>query len=503
MFRSLVRWKFVDRNWDSETLTRLAEFWLRLFEAAEGRGSGVREPYQALELRLTGFTRSMTRAVADALARQLHESGVTVDVSSDDPDTLVAKTKRRTTDREPFPGFGVHALAGAPFDGLVVELRFTVAESSSPPAGAMLVVVGELRDGTVAVKAIWADLPTIVVDEGRWESYAWEDHILAAFDNFRSYDKVDREFATACFSLAPDVSGRSPDHFISWGVNVPFGRPRLRGLLFACIYLLVLCAISVTLAVVAFENLPPRRYPLIVFVFVILAPLYEFIRYERPFLRHGYRVTRELYDNYFRVVPRWETPAPNDPRPWLNDPIVRKLVAEVLDAGFVFAGDAVPAPLESAARVHCVFLAPDGVTYLLLAFEFGRGSGAGRAHLWPVSCNTLCQTVDAEGNRSETTDGTTHCDPIKRRLDPSTRSLVLPRVTHPLTVFETHAKALADWTTGSAARLRPHEPIERFWERRIEEFDKERQLYLAHPYSWRDQFRWYLQLDAKPCADTK
>ena len=136
MLPSLVRLKFVDRNWDPATLDRLAEFWLQLFDVAErpfkpfsSHRLPVTDSRQALELRLIGFTRSTARGVSDELVQRLRGSGVDAEVSAADPDTLVAKTKWRAGDQQPFAGLGTHALVSAPFDGMFVEIRYTVADT--------------------------------------------------------------------------------------------------------------------------------------------------------------------------------------------------------------------------------------------------------------------------------------------------------------------------------------------------------------------------------------
>ncbi|QJW96742.1 hypothetical protein [Frigoriglobus tundricola] len=181
MLRSLARWKFVDRMWGPEDLELIAKFWLQLYDEVDHPPHKVWESHQTLELHLTGFTRSASRTVSDELARRLPENGVPVSVSSADPDTLVAITKPREGDRRPLIGVGVAALAGGPFDGMLVEIRFTVADAGATEGvrglfGATLVIVGELRGGTVAVKSVWADPPFVTIEAfwdnpGEWEDY--------------------------------------------------------------------------------------------------------------------------------------------------------------------------------------------------------------------------------------------------------------------------------------------------------------------------------------------
>ncbi len=260
--RSLVRWKFVDRTWEPDDLELFAKFWLRLYEQADHPPDESWESHQTLELHLTGFPRSVTQPVADELARRLSEAGVPVDVSSPDGDTLVAKAKPREGNQPPLLGRGIQALAGAPFDGMVVEIRYTVADAGATEwapklVGATLVVVGQLRGGAVAVKSVWVD-PAFMRYEGCWGTPPeWEDHILAFFDHYRSRDKVKRVFARDLFNhlLQKPPRGLAAAFRRGWRwlVDVPLGRPRLGGLILRVVILVATFALIVTAFVLGLE----------------------------------------------------------------------------------------------------------------------------------------------------------------------------------------------------------------------------------------------------------
>ncbi len=143
------------------------------------------------------------------------------------------------------------------------------------------------------------------------------------------------------------------------------------------------------------------------------------------------------------------------------------------------------------------FLAPDGVTYLTVAFNFASGQGESRSHVWPASSFVLCQTFDTAGNRFETSDYVNTLAALKRE-DPTAHWMSLPAGTHPLEVFEAHKEAAGDWIEEGNRTRHRHVSFEDFVARQNEIARRERKVYLARPYSWRDHLRWYLQFDAKP-----
>lgn len=518
MLRSLALWKFVDRTWGAKDLEDIAKFWLRLYDAADHPPYSSRESDQTLELYLTGFMRSATEIVSAELTRRLSDAGLSVTVSADGPDTLVVKTKPREGRLTPFTGLGIHALAGAPFDGLVVEIRYTVAKAGatkpSPKlVGATLVIVGELKSGSVLVKTLWPAW-AFVRSKREWTtSHDWPDDLLAAFDRYRTVNKVNWEVAQELFNRPPVIR---PAKSTQWLTSVfvtfpsrlgtqllspPFGRPRLRGLLVRCAILLVVFAIWAPPTMVAQINKSIWQVHLVLLGFPLAMWACALVHTEtRAFFFSG-RPTRQDWDDYFRSITRYAALTPSTARPWQNDPIVRKLTAEVLEAGFTYAGDGAAVPTESAGTVHCAFYAPDGATYLVLAFEFVGGSGTSRWSVWPANVSVLCQTFDTMGNRCETTNYNIPLANLKRE-HPHVRWLILDPNKHPIALYRAHLKAIEQWARETGCTFARHEPFEEYIVRQEDIQRQDRKIYRARPYSWRDHLRWYLQLDEKPSGES-
>ena len=402
----------------------------------------------------------------------------------------------------PFAGLGVQSLVGETFEGMQVEIRYTVTEkpartNRSTLFGATLVIVGECCELGVAVKSIWID-PPLIMDANAWQGPSpWEDQLLAAFDAYRNYDKVDSTLANHLYHPGQQEAS---DRLVNW-LAVPFGQPRLGRLFLRCAVLTAYTSIIAFIVFMVVQG-PPRRYAILFFVGLGLAPLYRFIVNEYNHLFPALNARRAWYEEYFRRSPRYEVVPPTDPKPWLRDAYFRKLAAEVLEAGFVHAGDVVTFPAESADIIHCTFLAPDGVSYLVLRFQFAVGSGTERLCVWPANCVTLCQTFDSKGRCFETLNCETVLSSLNR-ADPATNRLIFPPDVHPLAVFDGHSEAVIHWAKESKASLCPHGAFNQFVARQTALFDHERQIYQEHPYCWRDHIRWYLQLNVPKAAPDK
>jgi|GEM_PF-2861727 len=508
MLRSLIRVKFIDRVWGREDLELIAEFWLRLYDEAKHLPHQSWKSHQFLELHLTGVPRFATATVSEELARRLFEARVPVRVSTADPDKLVAKTEPREGNHKPLPGLGIHALAGALFDGLLVEIRFTVADEGATEqipglVGATLVIVGELRDGTILVKSLWPD-PAFVTHETSWaEISEWEDHLLATFNKFRRRKTIRNEDAISLFNLSNEMHQRPSKPFLQRLLYTSFGKPRFPGLLlrlFASVSLVVTWIVLLVLLIV-FEAKSDWVFLLCMFAVVFFALAVRILKSEYQWLFTAYTQQREWYADYFQRG-RYAALPPDDPRPWRNDPVVRKFTAELVEAGFVHVGDAAAIPTENAGTVHCTFHAPDGVTYLVLAFTFANGTRSERFYTWPASSIILCQTFEETGCRLETINDEHPLATLKRE-DPTARWLILPKNIHPLDLYRRHVEAVEQWVTEVGATLLPHVMFGEFISRQEAISRQECLVYCVNPYSWRDHLRWYLQLDAKPSSESK
>lgn len=510
MLRSLIRWKFVDETWTANDFDALGAFWLALYDEANHLPEGDWRSEQTLEIYLFGFPRSAGPTVGSALARQLAEASIPVEVSAFDPDTLVAKTKPRPGDRRPFEGFGVHALTGPlfdEFDGLVFEFRYTVADAGPvAPApglcGATLVVVGELRNGGVAVKSVWFD-PAFVRDETIWSAGStWEFHILEMYTRYRRRGRVNRRFANDVFNPAPAPTGLGVTlrRWWSWLTSVRCEGPRVRGVLLRCGILAGLAALTVgAFALGVGFDLPVCGVLSLAFGCFTLTVAGCFVTAEFPYLFGNYYATRLRYNDMYRRVEQYDPVPPDAPAPWRTDPTIRKLTAEMIEAGYTYFADAISVPAERAEQVHRIFRAPDGISYLVLAFQFASNHGEDRLPVWPTRYCVLCQTFAENGDRFETTDFQPTLVGL-RRVDPTCRVLVVPGGTSPIDTHRAHVKAAAGWLAEEGERPLRHEPADAYIDRQEEISAQQRRVYRAWPYSWDDHIRWYLQLDAKPPA---
>jgi hypothetical protein len=515
MLRSLARYQFVDRIWGQSDLDDLAKFWLCMYDAAKHSPQSTQELEQTLELRLRGFTRSKGEAVADELRSRVAGVNADVEIEFVDPDTLLAKWKSRDGDRLPVRGMGIPDLVNNPFEDLIVEIQFTVIKkdprASAARMGATLGIIGELHNGNVAVKSVCA-YPPFPTETIVWEMTSEEvrNRLLRAFDRYSSSRRINRDLARTIFNRPPvdrpaEAVAGGLSRFGLLLVETPFGRPRLPGLLIRLTLVVVAWLVFVLVLQNAFRPGEPDWHAFLGFVggpLVVYTLVFFGLESKRLFLDH--RENRGEIELHFQTVNRYAAVPLSEAGRWLSDPVVRKMTAEILEAGFVHAGDITTVPTKRAVVVHRTFYAPDGVTYLVLEFQFaGRSIDLGRWAIWPANLNSiLCQTFDATGRRFETINSTPDSTTEKRKY-PTTDCLLLPKNTFSLDLFRAHAQAMKEWATETKATVIRHEPVDKFIMRQ-EAIERELQRdYQAKPYSWRDHIRWYLQLDAKPPAKSE
>jgi hypothetical protein len=227
----------------------------------------------------------------------------------------------------------------------------------------------------------------------------------------------------------------------------------------------------------------------------------KFFRLEYERLYTNYTQFRAWYDWRFQVTERYSALPPNEQRAWFGNPAVRKLTAEVVEAGFVHSGDIISSS-EAGGSVHRVFCAPDGRTYLVLFFVFETEPGPEQRNLWPASVSALCRTFRAPDGRCDTInfEGVFH---RWGRKEPGVKLTIRPPATHPLDLYKLHVEVLERWSNETGLTYLSHESFDRFLTRH-EQVAKDRfRMYRQRPYSREDHWRWYLQLDAKPPADSK
>ncbi len=503
MLRVFARREFVDRVWGTEALDLAARFWLQAHDEADHPPHKSWDAHQILELHLTGFARAAVDAVSSELPKRFPTEHVTV--SALDPDTRVAKVGPREGTRRPVPGLGVSALAGAPFDGLVVEIRYTVADAGATEptpglVGATLVIVGELRNGSVLVKLVWADPAFRPGADTSRVPGAGERSLPAALEHFRRRDTVDR-WVRELFAPSPRRPlGQRLAARWQWLVDVPFERPRGAALVRRLAAAVLIPFLAAVMFIVGdeFEQpgwfLPP---------FVMLVPwacfTFAFMRLEYQRLFTLYPQYRAWYKWRFSVVERAAVLSFEGARQWTINPAVRKLSADLDAAGFVRVGDFSTFSEAVSTGVTRAYYAPDGHTYVLLYFHFETEPGPDQMQLWPAAVGTVCRTYLSAGTRCDTSSVESYLGRLGRK-EPAVRRQVLPTTTHAVEVFEAHAKLIGACMVESDESTLALEPLEDYLVRHAAVAEGRNALYLKRPYSWRDHLRWYLQLDAKPAA---
>ena len=187
--QALLRPEFRPERWSEADLDAAADHWLWLFEGAAT--TATRSADHRTEVRLRGFPRAATDAVAATLAARLPDA----DITRPDPDTLAAVGRAVATDAAPPPGLGVPRLAGPPFDGLYAEVRFTATarkRSGKPVAAGTLVLAGELGPDGFTLYTVWAEAGSAAANlqalNTPWaDEEAWRDDL----DEFRRGKRVE------------------------------------------------------------------------------------------------------------------------------------------------------------------------------------------------------------------------------------------------------------------------------------------------------------------------
>ena len=215
----LVRPEFRPKLWSAADLAVAARHWLWLFDQAPATAGRAADHRTVLRLR--GFPSAEREAVAAALATQLPDAEVT----RPDPDTLVAAGPAHDFETSPPVGLGLPALAGSPFDGLYVELRFTATarkRNGKPHAAGTLVFAGELGPGGFTAYAVWAEGANAVVNQqAREVPWADEQAWRADLENFRAGLPVVATAVPLAKKLFPKMLDRLGT-FLAWCISFPF-----------------------------------------------------------------------------------------------------------------------------------------------------------------------------------------------------------------------------------------------------------------------------------------
>jgi hypothetical protein len=470
MLPSLSRYSFLDAEWDRAAFDDLLEFWVRAFDAARPDDSALKV---RAGVRLWCFQRAAGTELERALGRVFAAAGVAVAVRRTD-DVLTI------TFDAPALGLVVAALGTPAAHGLAVEVSFAVehggAGSAYYPPSATLIAIGETRAAGVCVKALCGHAGAGPHPDTWSFGTHWDEHILEAFEEFRVTRDVSpelmeraRESELHRRGLIELVARHKGAPRAEWSVG-------LKLVLYAG-----LCALPVlaVLALGAFEAMPLKQNRVLLrlagglsgltFAILLLRELSDV-----PVRR---RAVRAAWNEAYRRVTRYAAVPPTAALARANDLLVRKLTAEALSEGFALAGAGAEMPHESATQVHLAFRAPDGVTYLVFAFEIAQFVPEGTILRWPVVCTSvLCQTFLREADRVETMN---HEHPFAAlgRTPPGVYFAAVPPETHWLALYHEHVERVKDWAADTGSRPVKHEPFERYLERQNEIAEQEYAAY--------------------------
>ncbi len=498
MIHSLMRKEFLDREWAAEDLDAAAEFWLRLYESAARSQRFTATPAHAIEIRLRGFPRRDGRAICGELCRRVATSDIPApEVYLHDPDTLVLTSGEIPGSESPPDGLGVPLLAGAPFDGLMAEVRVQAIGREGnivrrSKVESTLVMVGELRGGKLLVKALW-----------RSGSAGWEEHLswdapwneqaewLAALEQFRETEAIPDKLAKQLFLT------RGADRIIGWIIrliHVPLGKPRLAGLVKR---LLIFTAIFTPIGLATYWAIDTERR---LALGVILLWFFWAAWLARAFLRNEYhlwvggfaefhRRYSQLYEEAVKVMPLAGSEAAlRTDQPWL-----RKFTADLEAAGFARAGDLRVEPELAGPGLIRVFLAPDGATYLNVVFSYATDRDPERAlQVWPGGMVLVAVTYFRDGGRVISVNGM-HNGYRKALSGPEVVMRVFQDAEEPLDFTSRHLAVVEEYAKEFGRPPLQHERWEVQVRRLNDAQEEERRLYGERPYTRGDHWYWYIQ----------
>ncbi len=495
--KSLVRKQFVDQLWDVASLDEVAEFWLRLYETAARSRAYSRSFTQRLEIRLSGFAKPDGPALCKELERRVQASDMAeAKVSLADPDTLVLSSAKTAGDDSPPSGLGLAFLGGPPFRGLVAEIRFRISGRERPAGrlGGVLVIIGELCDSGILVKAVWRSSLNGWEGASRLVVPREEKLLLKGLAEFQTSEEVTPGLAKKVFRLA---GGDLIADWLEKSVVVPFGRGRLPGLLLRIAGFTFGTVASCWLIDLLIEH--KFWLPLLLLGLLLIIPallLGFFVLLDGVYLVGGYRTTQRTFVSYYEeegFVPL----SVHEAATRLADPVSRKYLAELSAAGFVLIGGVGVLTGSEGGSLHRVFAAPDGITYLvLICYSHVARNPDLRVHFWPQFVALKAYSFLTEGARIESASAMSYGF-WKQRVGPNNLIRFVRDVEDPNKFSRTHAAAVAAFVTERGLTPARHERFEEFFRRQAAIHEEQRQQYLDRSFTWSDHLRWYLQWPRK------
>jgi hypothetical protein len=184
---------------DEDELDSVAALWRAWYAMRHKSLWGQREAYQFLEITLWEFAWSRSEKLLRMLRHSLSEYGLAEDHAElVDPDTITI-TSPSVPNSELLPrGLWLDLFGDKEFSGLPVMVRLTISEhqdvrETGVGHSAKLVLVGEVREGRLQLKAVWPNILRKEAIEQLYHKAVWpnESAFLRALDVFRATGRVD------------------------------------------------------------------------------------------------------------------------------------------------------------------------------------------------------------------------------------------------------------------------------------------------------------------------
>ncbi len=492
-----TRPQFPDTVWSQADLDEVAEFWLRLAEVSDVEQKVGSELFHSTEIRLWGVPRSEIPAAKIELEKRCHDPEFHIETP--DEDTLVVRTIDLPALERPAPGLGIPILAGAPFDGLAIELRFRVYGSKTGVSGTeklegTLVLIGELRDGRITEKAVWREGP------GGWEQrlmrlapWVQEPAWRQEFGKFRGTRTVSAPLAKLLF---PTQLGEFLNFGVIWLIAVPLERGRLCRLGYRLASFLLGFAGFAGFAYLVYDEweMPLLCLPIGFFALFWGWLAYLFAKCEATLFFMGMGAFRNAFRATLDFETRYIPLAPDDPD--LNrTPANRKAAEDIRALGGVHIGDVTAEPREHFGNdVYRVFLIErEGLTIWFAAL-IQTSTGARSTPpsvMWPANVCFLVQTF-FEGSRFSTLTATELA--FRRKLTgPEVGAQILPQELDTAVVLQAHIAGVKRYIAENnpiQGRVRSFADYLRV---QTDLHAEERRLWSTHGYSLGDHLHWYLQ----------
>jgi hypothetical protein len=388
--------------------------------------------------------------------------------------------------------------AGPEFEGLAIEVRFRVIGRTRRVLGistysnlskidVALVIVGELRAGNVLVKAIWKCHAGFDEDGYyRTTPMSGELEFVGALEQFRKNGAVTRHELVAFFAPAarPAPLTRATNWVWHWATNALFGRPRLIALLTRFVLIIGIVFASGWLGYQGFVS--HEKYWLgfsIIAGLIGLRLLWAFLNIEFGLL-FSYHTHRRGYAKVFENAQRFAIRTSDEATTFTDDPAVRKCTADLESAGFVLLGEVASTPVSDPSTGFRIFRAPDGFTYLVLICS--------RNNMWLSNIQLEAQTFFQGGGRVDSLSGEAY-GYTRRPTGHDTLHCVFPAVDDPVQLYWKHTAAVEAFAAANGLIPVRHERLEDYVRRQDGISEEDYQYFHAHPYSWGDHIRWYLQ----------